>query len=141
MQDRESKLRDQIAALEAQLARAEADVAKKPATTYPAPIARPRQNGYTPVVPHTPVRPDSRSTVFVDSRVPTPTLPLNGAMKSASLPQQSVWDSMHAPTARRDIPVTPKAIRPGTFFRPPIPSPTPSNVSAAPTLGDDGWWS
>ena len=85
--------------------------------------------------------------MFVDSRVPTPTGQSNG--KSADPTQQSVWDSMHAPirapSARRDepirLPMTPRALRPQAYYRPQIPSPTPSNVSAAPTLGDDGWWS
>ncbi|GJE94258.1 hypothetical protein PsYK624_104270 [Phanerochaete sordida] len=138
--DRESKLRDQIASLEAQLARARAEPAQAKAaaksTNGTAPHAhiptRARQNGYTHAS-HTHARPDSRaSTVFSDSRAATPTLSANGAN------QPSVWDSIHAPTAR--APVTPKAVRPHAYFRPQIPSPTPSTVSAAPTLGEDGWW-
>lgn len=158
-QDRESKLRDQIAALEESGARlrAETDQAKKAAavatasasasSARPSVSSRLRQNGYTPATSG-PTRPDSRaSTVFGDSRVNTPTPPANGAhtpsIRPASPPQQSVWDSVHAPRANRGIiraPVTPKAKKPHQRYYPRIPSPTPSNVSAAPTLGDDGWW-
>lgn len=160
VQDRESKLRDQIASLEGQLARAraEADPTKtsapkstKPPNGVPAHALQPRtrQNGYTHVS-HTPSRPDSRaSTVYGDSRVVTPAAHPNGShytpsIRAASPPQPSVWDSIHAPSARRDdairLPMTPKGIRPHQYYRPQIPSPTPSNVSAAPTLGEDGWW-
>lgn len=161
-QDRESKLRDQIAALEESAARlrAETDQAKKAAavataaaaastantSTRPAVSSRLRQNGYTPSE-----RPDSRaSTVYGDSRVNTPTPPANGthhapSIRPASPPQQSVWDSVHAPRSGRNVirmPVTPKAKKSHqTPYYPRAPSPTPSNVSAAPTLQDDGWWS
>lgn len=150
--DRESKLRDQIASLEAQLARAraETDQAKAAATkstngasTHAHIPSRIRQNGYTHAS-HTPARPDSRaSTVYGDSRVVTPSATHNGSHYTPSIQgispaQPSVWDSIHAPTARQ--PVTPKAVRAHSYYRPQIPSPTPSTVSAAPTLGDDGWW-
>ncbi|KIP04050.1 hypothetical protein PHLGIDRAFT_211829 [Phlebiopsis gigantea 11061_1 CR5-6] len=154
--DRESKLRDQIASLEAQLARsrAEADQAKaavsvKPTngiTSHSLVSSRIRQNGYTHLS-HTPSRPDSRaSTIYNDSRAATPSAQPNyGTNTRTASPQQpSVWNSIHAPTARRDdparLPVTPKAVRPHQYYRAQIPSPTPSNVSAAPTLGNDGWW-
>lgn len=149
MQDRESKLRDQIAALEGQMSRvqAQADLAKKiPAPAYNVVSATPHihQNGYTRIS-HTPVRPESRSTVFVDSRVPTPTGQTNDASRPQTPLGQSVWQSMHAPAPHHNepirLPMTPKAMRPLAYFRPQIPSPTPSNVSAAPTLGDDGWYS
>lgn len=152
LQDRESKLRDQIASLEAQLARARAEtgqskaVAAKPtngSSTYTYIPPRAHQNGYTRAS-HTLTRPDSRaSTAYGDSRVVTPAAQLNGShyapsSQAASPSQPSVWDSIHAPTARQ--PMTPKAVRPHQYYRPQIPSPTPSNVSAAPTLGEDGWW-
>ncbi|THG97227.1 hypothetical protein EW026_g4730 [Hermanssonia centrifuga] len=150
--DRESKIRDQIASLEGQLARAQAQADRAPPISVrtSAPISsRSRQNGYTHS-PHDIVRPDSRvSTVFVDSRVPTPVGQSNGnhhapSIRATSPPMPSVWNSIHAPSARRDgpirLPMTPKAAR-QDLLRRQIPSPTPSNVSAAPTLGDDGWWS
>ncbi|TCD62819.1 hypothetical protein EIP91_006385 [Steccherinum ochraceum] len=155
--DRENKLRDQIAAQEESVARlrAETDQAKKVAaaatasasasSTRPAVSSRIRSNGYTP-----PARPDSRaSTIYGDSRVTTPTHPTNGthtapSIRPSSPPQPSVWDSVHAPRSGRGIiraPVTPKAKRPHAQpYYPRAPSPAPSNVSAAPTLGDDGWW-
>lgn len=158
LQDRESKLRDQIAALEAQLARARTEAASDQAkaaasakptngiTSHSLVSSRTRQNGYTHLS-HTPSRPDSRaSTIYGDSRVVTPSAQPNyGSNIRAASPQQpSVWNSIHAPTARRDepirLPVTPKAVRPHQYYRAQIPSPTPSNVSAAPTLGNDGWW-
>lgn len=146
--------------MEAQLARAraETDQAKAAASTktingvstHPYVSSRARQNGYTHLS-HTPSRPDSRaSTAYGDSRVVTPSLQHNGShytppnIRAASPPQPSVWDSIHAPAARRDepirLPMTPKAVRPHQYYRPQIPSPTPSTVSVAPTLGDDGWW-
>lgn len=147
LQDRQNKLRDQIAALEAQVARlrAETDQANKAAAA--AKVAQPKArytngnsngNGTSRV----PVRPDSRaSTIYNNSRAVTPT-----AYKSSrepvvrsETPQQSVWHSIHAP--RNGGLVTPqvkeKAHRP---YRPQIPSPTPSNVSAAPTRASDGWY-
>ncbi|THH32620.1 hypothetical protein EUX98_g1584 [Antrodiella citrinella] len=161
--DRESKLRDQIAAMEESMARmrAETDQANTKAATATAsaasaiPASRPpvssrlRQNGYTH--PTTIARPDSRaSTVFGDSRVNTPTPLSNGAhaapnIRPASPVQPSVWDSVHAPRSGRNMiraPVTPKAKKPmhAQPFYPRAASPTPSTASAAPTLGDDGWW-
>ncbi|KDQ54973.1 hypothetical protein JAAARDRAFT_356270 [Jaapia argillacea MUCL 33604] len=56
-----------------------------------------------------------------------------------SKPQGSVWDSMHAPRSYQ----TPRSSTPKTkppYYRPSVPSPTPSTVSLAPTLGNDGWW-
>ncbi|EIW86254.1 hypothetical protein CONPUDRAFT_114402 [Coniophora puteana RWD-64-598 SS2] len=47
------------------------------------------------------------------------------------------------PGTPRATATAPHARRPygAAFSRPPIASPTPSNVSATPTQGDDGWWS
>jgi len=148
--DRQNKLRDQIAALEAQVARlqAETDQANKAAAA--AKVVQPKaryQNGNGTTRP--PARPDSRaSTVYnEEDRSVTPTgqyMIKSEPMRPRPVtPQQSVWDSIHAP--RRGMPttapVTPQAKKARGYYRPQIPSPTPSNVSAAPTLGDDGWWS
>ncbi|TFY56879.1 hypothetical protein EVJ58_g7367 [Rhodofomes roseus] len=144
--DRQNKLRDQIAALEAQVARlqAETDQANKAAAA--AKVVQPKaryQNGNGNG--HTAARPDSRaSTAYTEKdRSVTPTAQY---IKSEPLrpvtPQQSVWDSIHAPRRGTTMaPATPQAKKPRGYYRPQIPSPTPSNVSAAPTLGDDGWWS
>ncbi|KAI0638793.1 hypothetical protein C8Q77DRAFT_1183752 [Trametes polyzona] len=138
--DRQNKLRDQIAALEGQVARlqAEVDKAKKPATVL-QPVAR-YQNGQTH---HPPPRPDSRaSTVYNQSRAVTPKAQYNGTtndVRVATPPQPSVRDSIHAPWRQSAaIPSMTKGVRSTSYYR--APSPTPSNVSAAPTLGDDGWW-
>ncbi|KZT68449.1 hypothetical protein DAEQUDRAFT_671259 [Daedalea quercina L-15889] len=145
--DRQNKLRDQIAALEAQVARlqAETDQANKAAAA--AKVAQPKaryQNGNGNARP--PARPDSRtSTVYDESRAVTPTAQCKSSdpVVRAATPQQSVWDSIHAPRrpAATAAPATPLAKKAHGYYRPQIPSPTPSNVSAAPTLGDDGWWS
>ncbi|OSD05616.1 hypothetical protein PYCCODRAFT_1450275 [Trametes coccinea BRFM310] len=140
--DRQNKLRDQIAALEAQVARlqAEVDKAKKPMTTNVLqPVAR-YQNGRT----HPPPRPDSRaSTIYNQSRAATPKGQYNGTntdVRVATPPQPSVRDSIHAPWRQvTAVPVASKRFSSNPYSR--VASPTPSNVSAAPTLGDDGWWS
>ncbi|KAI0960912.1 hypothetical protein AcV7_000159 [Taiwanofungus camphoratus] len=145
--DRQSKLRDQIASLEGQVVRlqAETDQAKKAAAI--AAVAQPTaryQNGHI-----RPPRPDSRaSTIYAESRTGTPTAQFNGSrgpsVRVATPPQPSVWDSIHAPAGHESpmrLPMTPKAKRPPSYYNRQIPSPTPSNVSAAPTLGNDGWWS
>ncbi|KAI0693660.1 hypothetical protein BC835DRAFT_1352949 [Cytidiella melzeri] len=148
--DREGKLRDQIAAMEAQLARAQADLDKANSAVAAAKSAHSstpsnvRQNGYARQ--QYPSRPDSRaSTAFGDHRAATPTAQINGKrytpnIRPSSPPQPSVWHSMHAPAARRGESIRTSS-RPQSNYRSQIPSPTPSNVSAAPTLGDDGWYS
>ncbi|KAI0369968.1 hypothetical protein BV20DRAFT_967326 [Pilatotrama ljubarskyi] len=137
--DRQNKLRDQIAALEGQVARlqAELDKAKKTPNVL-QPVAR-YQNGQT----HPPPRPDSRaSTVYNQSRAVTPKAQYNGTtndVRVATPPQPSVRDSIHAPWRQASAIHTPgKGMRSNPYYR--APSPTPSTVSAAPTLGDDGWW-
>lgn len=142
-------MRDQIAAMEAQLARAQADLdkASNAATAaksgHSSTSSHLRPNGY--VRQQYPSRPDSRaSTVYGDHRATTPTAQPNGkyynpSARASPSPQPSVWSSMHAPTARRGPIQT--LSRASSNYRSQIPSPTPSNVSAAPTLGDDGWYS
>ncbi len=146
-QDRQNKLRDQNASLEGQIARlqAEVDKVKKAASTTSSvlqPVAR-YQNGKT----HPPPRPDSRaSTVYNHSRAGTPKAQYNGTtndVRVATPPQASVRDSLHAPWRQPTLatPVTPKSRYPSQYKNFRAPSPTPSAVSAAPTLGEDGWWS
>lgn len=94
-----------------------------------------------------PARPDSRaSTIYNETRAVTPTAqykPSREPVVRSATPQQSVWDSIHAPrSTAASGPVTPQVNKKSHgYYRPQIPSPTPSNVSAAPTLGNDGWWS
>ncbi|KAI0770961.1 hypothetical protein BD413DRAFT_554018 [Trametes elegans] len=137
--DRQNKLRDQIASLEGQVARlqAELDKAKKTPNVL-QPVAR-YQNGQS----HPPPRPDSRaSTIYNQSRSGTPKAHYNGTttdVRIATPPQPSVRDSIHAPWRQPSGMSVASKIRSNPYFR--APSPTPSTVSAAPTLGDDGWWS
>lgn len=130
--DRENKLREQVSSLEAQVARLQGELEK---ASMPAPLTvRNVQNGTA--------RPSSRaSTVYGPSRSATP-VAVNGRGAGAmSPPQTSVWDSIHAPRPYRNGgPMAAKA-KPSAYYRRQIPSPTPSTVSAAPTLGEDGWWS
>ncbi|PPQ90421.1 hypothetical protein CVT25_014939 [Psilocybe cyanescens] len=163
--DRENKLRDQITALESKcvLLQSElekANAARISATRSPLPY-RPQTNGNT----HPPPRPDSRASTIYDGRGDTSNRRVTSYSSARSLatsqngPEPSVWDSMHAPTNTNSqskwssppmhtpasrysslAPSTPKGYpaRYNQYAR--APSPTPSNVSAAPTQGDDGWW-
>ncbi|TFK41407.1 hypothetical protein BDQ12DRAFT_679415 [Crucibulum laeve] len=164
--DRENKLLDQISQLEVKTTRLQAELekAKTPVVSTGTPY-RNITNGNA----HPPPRPDSRASTIYDARSVTPNRRISSytSVRSDTPPQASVWDSMHAPTntnvaskytvapSNTSIhaptgryphlgPSTPKARRPmyaQQYQRPSIPSPTPSNVSAAPTLGDDGWYS
>ncbi|KAK0506525.1 hypothetical protein EDD18DRAFT_1123768 [Armillaria luteobubalina] len=132
--DRETRLREQISALEAKIRVMQTEFERsRNASVKPPAVARPR-NG----VP----RPDSRaSTEYSRSRSVTP----NGHTP----PQPSVWDSIHAPkngATYSPSPRYPTALSRGTPKRRsqmPLapPSPTPSTVSLAPTVDEDGWWS
>ncbi|KZT24681.1 hypothetical protein NEOLEDRAFT_1093966 [Neolentinus lepideus HHB14362 ss-1] len=134
--DRESKLRDQVSSLEAQVARLQGELEKT--ASAPAPLTVQNvQNGTARSV-------SRASTVYGPSRSSTP-VAVNGKAGSRtgviSPPQTGVWESMHAPRPYRNaVPVTPKG-RQSQYYRPQIASPTPSTVSLAPTLGEDGWWS
>jgi hypothetical protein len=138
-QDRESKLRDQVASLEEQIARLKAG-AYKPPVAAPAAIT-PTTNGYKF---EQPVRSESRaSTVYLHSRSGTP---VNTGPVRAQLAANGVWNSMHNPYLANGIShqlrggqelSIPK--RNGVGVRP--PSPTASVASTAPTIDEDGWWS
>ncbi|KAH9487164.1 hypothetical protein JR316_0001233 [Psilocybe cubensis] len=164
--DRENKLRDQVSALESKcvLLQGELEKARTAARSAPAAPFRPQTNGNT----HPPPRPDSRASTIYDGRGETASrrvVSYAGGRSSLASSQNgpsepSVWDSMHAPTNTNNqtkwstppmhtpssrfaslAPSTPKAF-PSRFSSQyaRAPSPTPSTVSAAPTQGDDGWW-
>jgi hypothetical protein len=169
-QNRESQVRDQVAALEqdvqrlqGELARTQADAdAERDKARKVAAQAQAQAHAQAQAQAqkqHSPPRPDSRaSTVFV-SRAATPVqgkrtgtpMTQNGA-RSSTPPTSSIWDSMHAPkgvdprqrymaAAGLGNGVPRSSPRPGGYYgRPPIASPTPSVVSVAPTQGADGWW-
>ncbi|KAK0208016.1 hypothetical protein DFS33DRAFT_403722 [Desarmillaria ectypa] len=136
--DREIRLREQISALEAKIKVMQNGFERsRNANIKTSTATRPR-NG----VPH----PDSHaSTEYSRSRSVTP----NGHTP----PQPSVWDSMHAPKSNGihsstypPIPSRyPTSLSRGTPKRrsqlpPAPPSPTPSTVSLAPTVDEDGWY-
>ena len=113
------------------------------------PAALPR-NLKTAAAAASPPRPDSRtstSTVY-PSRAATPTASVNGR-RADTPPQTSVYDSIHAPSSRKGA-ATPRrsvfALAAGKYdwsavtAARRVASPTPSVVSVAPTLGDDGWY-
>ncbi|KAI9451537.1 hypothetical protein F5148DRAFT_1290056 [Russula earlei] len=121
--DRESKLRDQVAALEAHVTQLQAStlLATKSSSAK---------------VVSSPPRPDSRTSTIRTSRSATPTKTVE-----ARITKTSVWDSMHAPMV---VGKRQGSLPRGRFVKRDWPSrvasPTPSVVSVAPTLGEDGWW-
>ena len=138
-QDRESKLRDQVAVLEERVARLKAETSKPPAPT-PAAIT-PATNGYKF---EPPIRSESRaSTVYLPSRSATP---VGTKPARAQLASNGVWNSMHNPYRANGAPHRmpngngPSASKPNEVDNRP-PSPTASVVSTAPTVDEDGWWS
>jgi len=139
LQDRESKLRDQVATLEEQVARLKGE-ASKPPVVAPTAIT-PATNGCKF---ERPTRSESRaSTVYLQSRSATP---VNTKPIRAQLASNGVWTSQHNPYQANGVSYqmsngsrlsTPKPN--GVDIRP--ASPAISVASTAPTLGEDGWWS
>jgi len=139
LQDRESKLRDQVAVLEEQVARLEAE-ASTPPVVAPTAIT-PSTNGYKF---EQSIRSESRgSTVYVQSRSATP---VNAKPARAQLASNGVWNSMHNPYLANGVShrmpngsESSVSKRNGAGMR--SVSPTASVVSTAPTVDEDGWWS
>jgi hypothetical protein len=145
IQDRERHFREQITALEAKVKTLQTELQTK--------LRPPYRNGVLST--YIPSRPDSRaSTVMVDYDGPATS---RGTVTPPNQP--SVWDSIHAPMTNghsKMVPHTPtprlsqisQRVTPKnralydykTVQRQATASPTPSVVSVAPTLGDDGWW-
>ena len=139
LQDRESKLRDQVASLEEHISRLKAEASKPPVV---APVAiTSATNGYKFEPPD---RSESRaSTIHLHSRSATP---VNTKPARAQLTANGVWNSMHNPYRANGIPHRMpngnglSASKPnGASTR--APSPAASIVSTAPTVDEDGWWS
>ena len=82
--------------------------------------------------------PSRASTNYNEPQTPR----LNGrALNSSPDPATSTWDSMHAPKGYYAAgPTTPRIGR-GLPNRMNAVSPSPSVVSVAPTVGEDGWYS
>lgn len=162
-QDRENKLREQIAALETKCTRLQNELEKANSaaklSASPSPF-RPHHNGVPP-------RPDSRASTVYDVRDSASNRRIvSSASVTSSLTynQPSVRDSIHAPPSNQNgqsrwnsastttsmhtppgrypdyVPSTPKPRRSpyGQYTRP--PSPTLSVVSTAPTRDADGWF-
>lgn len=139
--DRESRLRDQVAALEARVAQLQAGGAARPKMA-------------AKVAASSPPRPDSRASTVYPSRSATPTAAAStNGRRADTPPQTSVYDSIHAPLNRKAaVAATPPSRRSvfgsskydwsasASVTARRVASPTPSVVSVAPTLGDDGWY-
>ena len=132
-QDRESKLRDQVAALEEQVARLKAAEAPKVSVVAPTAIT-PTTNGYKF---ERPVRSESRaSTIYLESRSATP---VNAKSTRAQLASNGVWSSIHNPYVPHRMP---NGNGSSASKRNKIPaSPVESVVSTCPTVDGEGWWS
>lgn len=163
-QDRATKLQQQIVSLESKCAHLQGELEKANAgrLSSAAPTFRPRTNG---TASHPPPRPDSRASTIYDGRNEASNRRMSSYSSARSLAappsghEPSVRDSMHAPSngarewgqtpLRTPVsrysslaPATPKAQYAAPYQQYARgPSPTPSTVSAAPTQGDDGWWS
>lgn len=142
VQDRENKLRDQVAALEARVAQLQ--VNSKSATSW----ATGTKTATSP-----PPRSSSRASTIYPSRAATPIASVVDARHLTNTPPASVWDSMHAPSVSSGLSgwkqkqQGPAAVQRGHFAvqqdlrrQSRAPSPTNSVVSVALTLGNDGWY-
>jgi len=145
-QNQETRLRDEIAALQAKATLLQKELEKAKTAPVPAvPKSVPKvANG------HAYHRPDSRASTVNGDRSVTP----NGnSHRSATPTHPSVWDSMHAPggpiTHSHQSIHAPKSRYPSnigrgtprnSYTRAQAPSPTPSTASAF-TIDEDGWYS
>ncbi|KAK7468443.1 hypothetical protein VKT23_002956 [Stygiomarasmius scandens] len=145
-QNQETRLRDEIAALQAKATLLQKELEKAKTAPVPAaPKSVPKvANG------HAYHRPDSRASTTNGDRSVTP----NGnTHRSATPTHPSVWDSMHAPggpiTHNHQSIHAPKSRYPSnigrgtprnSYTRAQAPSPTPSTASAF-TIDEDGWYS
>ncbi|KAJ3721404.1 hypothetical protein DFJ43DRAFT_1158596 [Lentinula guzmanii] len=158
--DRETRLREEVSALENKTRQLQVELENANfSLRNPTPGSHPRaSNGSIYAVS----RPESRSsTVFIDrSATPNGRAPSTGSITPPHN-STSVWDSIHAPLATpakngrygtKNTVHAPSGRYPQTLSRgpsrPPLPysipsiaSPTPSTVSLAPTVDEEGWWS
>jgi hypothetical protein len=148
MQDRESKLKDQVAEYEGQVAQLKVQLQQQGSQVVtPAKVAPPRKITVNGSMHAPPARAASPASTISPSRSATP---VNG-----SSPIVGVHASMHAPSPATRYPAHLAKNHPGVIARPNFAqaqsnysqaasyrpaSPALSTVSAAPTLGADGWW-
>ncbi|KAG6919477.1 hypothetical protein DXG01_005736 [Tephrocybe rancida] len=165
-QDQLDKFREQVSLLENKSKRLQVELEQ--ARSIKVPVPQPYRN-ITNGNTHPPPRPDSRASTIYNDRSTTPQrhLKSQASMALSSTPPTgtgTVWDSMHAPKTdaykyatptQAPTVVAPRSRYPGLghstskplrpqaqVYRPSAapPSPTPSNVSLAPTQREDGWW-
>ena len=156
IQDRENKLRDQVAALEARVAQLQVQVnyqsAAPRASTKTAASIRTLTSA---TAVSSPPRSDSRASTIYPSRSATPTATVGDMRSRTNTPPSSVWDSMHAPGVsvspgsggwnqkqQGPAPVPRKRFAVQQDWGRPsrVASPTPSVVSVVPTLSENGWY-
>ncbi|KAG9035439.1 hypothetical protein FRB95_011304 [Tulasnella sp. JGI-2019a] len=143
-EEREKRLRDQVAILERQLSAAKTELREpsRPPTIYaPRPEAAAVHSWSKGVSgPHD--RPASTSSPVSQSGTATPK---NGSTGLPDTPPVSngLWQSIHAPRKPTASLVNSHnsyhSVR--SYSRPSVASPTPSTVSVAATEQEDGWWS
>ncbi|KAH9992519.1 hypothetical protein BJV74DRAFT_962454 [Russula compacta] len=135
--DRENKLRDQVAALEARVAQLQLLQASTSGITFRTTKAA---AAAAASAVSSPPRPDSRPSSSYPSRSTTPTASVD---VRTITPPTSVWDSMHAPSVsswRQGSIPRGRILRQDWPSRSRVASPTPSMVSDAPTRREDGWF-
>jgi len=148
--DRENKLRDQVAALEARVAQLQLQVKDKSVVTRAT-----STNRTVVAAVSSPPRPDSRASTIYPSRSATPTASVVDTHHRTNTPPTSVWDSIHAPSVsvndwrQRQQQGSPAALPRGRFAvqqqqdwrrQSRVASPAPSFDSVALTLRGDGWY-
>ncbi|KAJ3902176.1 hypothetical protein F5879DRAFT_924044 [Lentinula edodes] len=158
--DRETRLRDEVSALETKTRKLQVEL-EKARVALRNPMSGSHSKASNGSV-YSSSRPDSRSsTVFIDRSItPNGRSPSTGSITPPHN-STSVWDSIHAPSATparnghsgiKNTVYAPSGRYPQTLSRghsrPPlqyarssIASPTPSTVSLAPTVDEEGWWS
>lgn len=147
--DRENKLRDQVAALEARVAQLQLRVNDRSVVSRAT-----SANRRAAAAVSSPPRPDSRASTIYPSRTATPTASVVDSRHGTNTPPTSVWDSMHAPSVsvndwkQPQQQGGPAAFPRGRFAvqqqdwrrQSRVASPTPSVDSVALTLRNDGWY-
>lgn len=136
LQDRERKLEEQIASLNAKVSNLNSELEGERKVSRAASSQWRQSRGRS-----------RASTEYEASEPPTPringkTLPASGRSVAASPPKTSTMDSMHAPRhmpAPYMLPPVSRSQR-SSLLNSRAPSPTPSTMSVV-TQGDDGWYS
>jgi hypothetical protein len=156
VQDRENKLRDQVAALEARVGQLQLQVNNQGVAPWASTkMAASIRTSTSSTAVSSPPRPDSRASTIYPSRSATPTATVGDIRSRTNTPPTSVWDSIHAPGVsvsagpgswnqkqQGPAPVPRKRyVVQQDWGRPSrVASPTPSVVSVVPTVNKEGWY-